>query len=56
MHFKNHKKNVHAMSRRPILYMRKWWTGTKAEHEFFLVINVKMPTAVGILTFKSRKK
>ena len=26
-----------------------------AEHEFFLVINVKMPTMVGILTFMSRK-
>ena len=25
------------------------------EHEFFLLINVKMPTTVGILTFLSRK-
>ena len=25
------------------------------EHEFFLLINVKMPTVVGILTFISRK-
>ena len=25
------------------------------EHEFFLLINVKMPTVVGILTFMSRK-
>ena len=27
-----------------------------AEHEHFLLINVKMPTIVGILTFMSRKK
>ena len=26
-----------------------------AEHENFLLINVKMPTIVGILTFLSRK-
>ena len=26
-----------------------------AEHEFFLLINVKMPIDVGILTFMSRK-
>ena len=26
-----------------------------AEHEFFLLINVKMPTIVGILTFTSKK-
>ena len=26
-----------------------------AEHEVFLLINVKMPTIVGILTFMSRK-
>ena len=26
------------------------------EHEFFLLINVKMPTIVGILTFMSGKK
>ena len=26
-----------------------------AEHEIFLLINVKMPTIVGILTFMSRK-
>ena len=26
-----------------------------AKHEFFLLINVKMPTIVGILTFMSRK-
>ena len=25
------------------------------EHEFFLLINVKMPTVVGILTLRSRK-
>ena len=25
------------------------------EHDFFLLINVKMPTLVGILTFMSRK-
>ena len=25
-----------------------------AEHEFFLLINVKMPTIAGILTFKNR--
>ena len=27
-----------------------------AEHEFFLLINVKMPTVVGISTFMSKKK
>ena len=26
-----------------------------AEHDFFLLINVKMPTIVGVLTFMSRK-
>ena len=26
-----------------------------AEHEIFLLINVKMPTTVGILTFMSKK-
>ena len=26
-----------------------------AEHDFFLLINVKMPTIVGILTYMSRK-
>ena len=26
-----------------------------AEHEFFLLINVKTPTSIGILTFMSRK-
>ena len=27
-----------------------------AEHDFFLLINVKMPIIVGIFTFMSRKK
>ena len=27
-----------------------------AKHEFFIIINVKMPTIVGILTFMCRKK
>ena len=29
---------------------------SSAAHEFFLPMNVKMPTVVGILTFMSRKK
>ena len=28
---------------------------SSAEHYFFLLINVKMPTIVGILTFMNRK-
>ena len=28
---------------------------SSAEHEFFLLINVKMPTIVGILTFMSKE-
>ena len=28
---------------------------TSAEHDFFLLVNVKMPTIVGILPFISRK-
>ena len=40
-----------------------WYQGYKTvfmlnstEHEIFLLINVKMPTIVGTLTFMSRKK
>ena len=33
----------------------KKFTFNSTEHEFFLLINVKMPTIVGILTFMSRK-
>ena len=32
-----------------------WPRGNSVEHEFFLLVNVKMPKIVGTLTFMSRK-
>ena len=39
---------------RPRCYRKKIML-TSAEHDFFLLVNVKMPTIVGILPFISRK-
>ena len=47
------KAKVKTASLHPVIIKKS--VLNSVEHEFFLLINVKMPTIVGILTFMSRK-
>ena len=51
---KHNHNHLEKLTNRPRAYKKNFMLNS-AEHEIFLLINVKMPTILGILIFTSKK-